>query len=656
MKIARLHSLKVQIILALCLLLMLFAVAIVYTYHHLQAYHDDTVVLRVAEHLDFNVERMRGQAKNYQRNAPRDYPTYYRDLELYYQDLMVSVEEVDSVIGGFASGMLPKRLEGLDKDMMLVLPENVSQQCMQLEDHWTQFRATLMERIGTDPNEPRLEYAATHIVENSGTLEELVGNMVVDLRESSQEHQGDIAMTNQIILVLAALFALMILVWFVLRVLHPLSQAVDGYQRVARGDFGHQVPVGPSNELGLMNRSFNSLSQRIHALFRIMDGLQTGADLDRTVALLGQRMADLVPVDWIGVLQTNPEGRQLRVVTTWSGDGVKALPRRMFSAPHPCPLLQAALGGAALSHQELATPNGDHLDTLCAVLSGMGLSDIAVLRLGDEPGSRQAELRGVLLLGRRSGEKGKGFSPAEVELLHNIAPLLAHGLSRSVQFMDRARLAVLGQFVSGIVHEIRNPLSTISLALDYFTSKPDIPTPAQRRAELAQGEAHRMERLLQDILLYAKPVNLHAQRVDLGAFLKEMASTHQDLLGQRDQQWQLDLPSGITAEIDSDRIHQVLLNLMRNACEAAPRGAMIGINLSQQGCLALIDVQNPGEPITDKNLASLWQPFFTTKSQGTGLGLAIVKRMLDAHGAGIEVTSSDQDGTRFRISLPVSEG
>ncbi|MCP5143172.1 MAG: HAMP domain-containing protein [Gammaproteobacteria bacterium] len=630
---SRSSSLKFQITVALLLLLALFTGAIVFTLHHLARYHDDAVTLRVAESLDFSVQRLLAQGQNYLANAPRDYETYYRDVKLYYRDLEDHLDSIQAAIHGFATGMLPMHLEGLDGDMELHLPGHVRERVKALEEHWMEYVAGLRERLGDDPVEPRLEWAAEHIVMHTPPLAVEVTDMVQSLRASLNTHQAEIARVNRVVLIIAAVFAVAIVIWFLMRVVRPLASAADAYERVARGDFGHQIAIGRSDEIGHMTMAFNTLSRRLHALFGLIDRLQTGADLRSTLATAGRELGPLLPLDWLGVvLCAGGDAERARIAAWWSPDEA----RRLDSLWLPLDNGEALAEALTASHpRRIGVP---------AALAGMGLNTALVLPLREF-----SDLEGALVFASADAD---AYQDEHLELLRNLAPLLAHTFSRTLQFLDNERLAALGQFVSGIVHEIRNPLSTINLALDYIDGREELPDATRRRAGLAVGEARRMERLLQDILLYAKPVSLQTRKVMLADLLAEFVRAQGDLPAARGQTLALEIEQAACAEIDVDRVQQVLLNLLRNACEAAPADGAIVLRLMNADGLARIEMHNGGAPIPDHVRERLFEPFFTTRAQGTGLGLSIVRRLVEAHGGVMEIESDATHGTRFRVCLP----
>ncbi|MBD2105195.1 GAF domain-containing sensor histidine kinase [Leptolyngbya sp. FACHB-261] len=220
------------------------------------------------------------------------------------------------------------------------------------------------------------------------------------------------------------------------------------------------------------------------------------------------------------------------------------------------------------------------------------------------------------------------------------------------KLVEQERLAAIGEFATTIVHELRNPLTTVLMGLRSF-KKLVLSPPFQERLALALGEATRLERLLSEILLYAKPQTLQLSPVDifaLAAEVQELISSMPEALGR-----QMEFSSCPVAQVlgDKDKLKQVLLNTVRNACEAVAPGETVTCTvISPTPKQVCIQIHNGGEPIPPEVLPRLTEPFYTTKSSGTGLGLAIVKRIVEAHNGEMDIQSSTLEGTRVSILLP----
>ncbi len=222
------------------------------------------------------------------------------------------------------------------------------------------------------------------------------------------------------------------------------------------------------------------------------------------------------------------------------------------------------------------------------------------------------------------------------------------------KLVEKERLAAIGEFASGIIHEIRNPFTTMKMGLNFF-KKLDLSEPAQIRLYLALEEADRLERLLKEILLYAKPQTLQLLPIDVNEFIKNLLVTLQIMPEAKERKlnfYPAHLPVKIRA--DEDKIKQVLINLVRNAYEAINAGDIVELKIENktQEQKVYIKIHNGGDPIPPEVLPKLTQPFFSTKSSGTGLGLAIVKRIIEAHNGELSIKSTVELGTTISIKLP----
>lgn len=223
------------------------------------------------------------------------------------------------------------------------------------------------------------------------------------------------------------------------------------------------------------------------------------------------------------------------------------------------------------------------------------------------------------------------------------------------QLIEHERLAAIGEFTAMIIHEIRNPLTTVQMGLNYFR-KLDLPESAQARLSLATSEAERLANLLQEILSYSKPQILQLSEIEIDPFIQTLLIALRAMPEAQGRSIEyIPLQTSVWILGDADKLKQVFINLIRNACEAVEPGEMVRWSVEnapmQQVC---ISVQNRGTPIPADVLAQLTQPFYSTKAEGTGLGLAIVKRIIEAHSGELLIESSEATGTVFKIQLPLN--
>ncbi|WOD38745.1 PAS domain S-box protein [Nodosilinea sp. E11] len=227
---------------------------------------------------------------------------------------------------------------------------------------------------------------------------------------------------------------------------------------------------------------------------------------------------------------------------------------------------------------------------------------------------------------------------------------------RKVSEAAQARLAEIGELAAMIVHEVRNPLTTVLLGLNSFRSLP-LPERAQARLELALEEAERLQKLLNEILLYSRDPTLELEPVEINGLIQDLAKSlahnQASLLGQLTV---MTMVAPVVVMGDRDKLKQVFINLIANAQEACPPEDAITwtVHPPETGQVT-ISVHNSGAPIPPTVLPKLTQPFFTTKSTGSGLGLAITKRIIDAHQGQLAIASAAHLGTTVTVRLPVVE-
>ncbi len=225
---------------------------------------------------------------------------------------------------------------------------------------------------------------------------------------------------------------------------------------------------------------------------------------------------------------------------------------------------------------------------------------------------------------------------------------------RTIKAMER--LSEIGEFATTIIHEVRNPLTTVLMGLNYFY-RMELPENARKRLTLALDEAERLKRLLNEILLYAKHEVIQPVPVDMNKLAMELIENISGTPVAIGKQIVFEAsPESLIVLGDKDKLTQILINLLQNACEAVPEGEKISVRFasltsSRQICL---QVQNRGTPIPSDILPNLTKPFMTTKPDGNGLGLAIVKKIVEAHGGKLEIESSAIAGTIVSVLLPMA--
>jgi two-component system sensor histidine kinase PilS (NtrC family) len=234
------------------------------------------------------------------------------------------------------------------------------------------------------------------------------------------------------------------------------------------------------------------------------------------------------------------------------------------------------------------------------------------------------------------------------------------------QVRQADRLAAIGRLAAGLAHEIRNPIGSIRGSVEVLRGTLDAQGDDRRLMDIVLRESDRLDAIIRDFLQFSRPPHLVRVPTDVPAMLDEillMLSNQGGVQGSEAPRVQIrrDVPEpGAKADVDPAQMRQALWNLCLNAVEAMPQGGELRVGVrtvvAESGrTLMEITVEDTGVGITAAELTQVFEPFFTTKPQGTGLGLAIAHRIVEDHGGEIRVQSEPWRGSRFTISIPVSE-
>ena len=234
----------------------------------------------------------------------------------------------------------------------------------------------------------------------------------------------------------------------------------------------------------------------------------------------------------------------------------------------------------------------------------------------------------------------------------------------TAEFDEQERARLLKQYseiatlAGGLAHEIRNPLSTIRLNLNLLSEEVEQGESARDRRMLnklltLQRECKHLEDILDAFLQFARVGELRLHPADLNTVVKQFVSFAQAELSEHGIELSPHLdPDLPMVELDETLMHQVLMNLVRNARQAMPDGGLLEIQTYERDGRVCLDIIDNGIGMDERTRSRMFKAFFSTRSGGSGLGLPTVRKIIEAHHGTIECESEPGQGTRFSISLP----
>jgi signal transduction histidine kinase/HAMP domain-containing protein len=404
----------------------------------------------------------------------------------------------------------------------------------------------------------------------------------------------------------------------------PLQQLIEGARRLAKGDTTSRVSVSSTDELGELADTFNTMSNELE--IRKSSLLSTLDELRRSrLEILDERNFKESILESISsaIVTFSPDGLLTSINTT----GRNFLGNDVCVDMHYRDVFQGWDGMSQRTEQALVNRIGYgrqplHLDRP----NGMTHFEVGFFPIG-----KDAE-RGLTVTLRNETEKEK--------------------LREEMMRLDR--LASLGKLSAGIAHEVRNPLTGISLLLDDLHDHSEAGSGDQQMIKKAVNEIDRVERLVNALLNYSSPARTEFRICDLNQIINDTV-----LLMRRPAEKigvSILLESGEIAvfKFDPEKIKQAILNIIRNAVEALSSGGSVSISTQSIEGTAVIIIRDNGPGIREDDLPLIFEPFFTRKGAGTGLGLSITQRIIEEHHGVINVESSSSCGTTFTIKLPIT--
>lgn len=227
------------------------------------------------------------------------------------------------------------------------------------------------------------------------------------------------------------------------------------------------------------------------------------------------------------------------------------------------------------------------------------------------------------------------------------------------KFYESQKLAAIGHLSAGIAHELRNALSSIKMSLQILEKRLNPQGNDLKRFEIARREVDHLEALVNNVLVYAKPVEPRKMPADIQKIIEHSLQMAEKTIQDKQIQVETYIDEKLPRIIgDEEMLAQALLNLCRNAVEASESHGVVKVTAGLDGMdgkIVKIEIEDDGCGIAEEDLPNIFNPFFTKKNYGTGLGLSQVNKIIELHNGTVELRNKEGKGAVAVILLPVDE-
>ncbi|MBI2412302.1 MAG: PAS domain S-box protein [Deltaproteobacteria bacterium] len=257
-----------------------------------------------------------------------------------------------------------------------------------------------------------------------------------------------------------------------------------------------------------------------------------------------------------------------------------------------------------------------------------------------------------------SVSQGQGADSSSIIIFQD----LTHLKAMEEQLRRDEKLKALGELSVGIAHEIRNPLASISGSIQLLKDDLSLQGEDMRLMDIVLRETERLNLLITDYLLFARPAREKRETVDLSSVVNGTVTLFRNSPEGASMAVRANIRDGILVKGDERQLGQVFWNLFLNAAHAMAGGGSLSVSSrvdwgsgpdAVRRPFAVVEVADTGKGMDTELLGRIFDPFFSTKDFGTGLGLSIVHRIIESHGGTITVKSAVGSGTVFTIRIPV---
>jgi PAS domain S-box-containing protein len=218
------------------------------------------------------------------------------------------------------------------------------------------------------------------------------------------------------------------------------------------------------------------------------------------------------------------------------------------------------------------------------------------------------------------------------------------------------RLSASGRLTRGVAHEVKNPINAIVLHLQLLQNKLAQQEPDTRRhMDIIDSEIRRLDRVVQTLVDFTRPRDLHLEEIDLRNLLEDVAQLADPDAEQHGVTIEQHIPeSHLPVSVDVDLMKQAILNVVINGVQAMPNGGVLSISARRENNVIVAEVQDQGSGIPKEMHDKVFELYFTTKKEGSGIGLAQTYQILQWHYGSVDFESGETTGTIFRFQIPAA--
>jgi signal transduction histidine kinase len=218
------------------------------------------------------------------------------------------------------------------------------------------------------------------------------------------------------------------------------------------------------------------------------------------------------------------------------------------------------------------------------------------------------------------------------------------------------RMAAIGRLTAGVGHEVKNPINAIVVHLELLKNKlGGDHAPATRHLEVIDAEIHRLDRVVQTLVDFSRPVELRLHEQDLRTVIRDVLALADAELSTRNVKLEGRLPEHpLIVNVDTDLLKQAAINVILNGAQAMPEGGALLVSVEEDRKMAVVRIADEGTGIPPEIREKIFDLYFTTKSGGSGIGLAMTYRILQLHHGSVDVQSKVGRGTEFSLRIPLA--